>query len=329
MPVYNAEKYLAYSVMSVINQTYKNLEIILIDDNSQDASVEICDSFGKKDTRIRVIHNEKSLGAAGARNIGLNLYNGEYLAFVDADDYVHPRFIELLYSAIRDNNADISCSGFTRTYKIKQNYREISKVNTKLISGIEAALNIVSRKSMFYVVFWNKLFKRNIWKDLRLPTGKRAEDFYTSYMFLSKAEKIALIDANLYFYVQQKSSVMHMHDDFSVYMEEALDGFDRFIESEISDSKLKRYQELSLIFRTDTVVEDYWKACKKGDKKRQEETISRAYVLREEMLQRDIPLRLKFRLFYTNLILYKIGRKLIELKETVQIFFNMDGEGIL
>ena len=334
IPVYNAEKYLRKAVNSVINQTYTNLEIILIDDNSKDDSLSICRSFD--DPRIRIISNPVSLGAAGARNKGLDVFTGEYVAFVDADDYVHPEYIALLYKALTESGADISCCGFLRTFGgigapcvNKKTRAKCDSITTS--TGLDAALSIVERKSMYYVVFWNKLYKRSIWDGLRLPTGKRAEDFYTSYIFLSRAEKVAFIGVPLYYYLQQKKSVMHIFDDFSIYMEEALDGFDSLISERLKgdEEKLKKYSALSLIFRTDTVVEDYWKAYKKKDTDRMEKTLARALLLRRDMVMRDITIPFKFNLFYGNRFLYKIGRRLFDIKEAIAITLHRDKEGTL
>ena len=330
IPIYNAEKYLRHAVDSVINQTYSNLEIILINDNSSDSSLSICESYN--DSRIKIISNTQSLGAAGARNKALDIFTGEYVAFVDADDYVHPEFIEQLYKALVDDNADISCCSFVRTFKNNDQFVFPSSeaTNKTVMSGINAALNMVDYKSMFYVVFWNKLYKKCIWDTLRLPTGKRAEDFYTSYSFLSQASKVVVIDSALYYYYQQKKSVMHVFDDFSIYMEEALDGFEIFLDEHISDQdKHKKYSDLALIFRCDTVVEDYWKACKKKDKARVDETRARALVLIHEMEKRLIPLRIKFKLFSSSQFLYKIGRRLIDIKESVDITLNRDKAGTI
>lgn len=326
MPVYNAAEYLKCAVDSVLHQTYNDLEVILVDDGSTDGSAGICDSFG--DPRIRVIHNEVSLGAAGARNRGLDAARGEFIAFVDADDYVHPKYIEVLYRTLTEAGADIACCGFRRTFG-GAGYGDVTGgERVTVMSGADAALNMVDRRSMFYVVFWNKLYRRSIWDGLRLPEGKRAEDFYISYRFLSRAKTVAITDACLYFYVQQRGSVMHVHDDFSIYMEEALDGFDRFLEERVEDAaKRSRYKELSLIFRADTVVEDYWKAYRLHDRARMDETCARMMVLKEQMLAAGVPRRLKFRLFYMSRPLYRIGRWAFDVMESVRIRIGRDSEG--
>lgn len=330
IPVYNAAKYLKNAVNSVRCQTYTNLEIILINDRSQDDSLEICNKLAQNDSRVMVINSDVTLGAAGARNLGIDIARGECITFVDSDDYVHPRFVELLYQAMVDNDADISCCEFTRTFVNRKTVRDSGArvTMTRVASGCDMALNIVDYNSMFYVVLWNKLFKKSIWDGLRLPTGKRAEDFCISYEFLSKANKVVIIDANLYFYYQQKKSVMHIFDDFSIYMGEALDGFEVFLQEKITDEeKRKKYSELALIFRCDTVVEDYWKAYKKKDLERMEVTSRQALLLRRDMVMRHIPIRLKFNLFFGSKKLYKLGRGLIDVKEAVCIFFGCDHAG--
>ena len=128
VPVYNVEKYLERCLDSLINQTLKDIEIILVDDGSTDDSGNICDKYAKKDKRIKVIHKENG-GLSDARNIGLSIANGRYLQFVDSDDFIHKQMIEILYNTIINNNADISICDFDKVYentKIKYNTKEIS-----------------------------------------------------------------------------------------------------------------------------------------------------------------------------------------------------------
>ena len=191
IPVYNVEKYLERCVKSVINQTYKNLEIILVDDGAKDNSGKMCDELSKLDSRIKVIHKENG-GLSDARNFGLKIATGDYIGFVDSDDYIADDMYETLYYTIKNNNADISIVSFYEMYKEKViGVRDSG--NLEILSKQEAMKELlIDTKIQSYA--WNKLFKKELFNDLKFPTGKNFEDIATTLLLFEKCDKVALLE---------------------------------------------------------------------------------------------------------------------------------------
>ena len=156
VPVYNVDKYIERCIQSIINQTYKNLEIILIDDGSTDKSGAICDKYSKIDNRINVIH-KKNGGLSEARNVGLDIARGDYIGFVDSDDYIHPQMYELLYKNLIGTSADISIIKHIR----KEEELGLGDINSKKVySNLEAIENILKKDSGIFIASCNKLYKK-------------------------------------------------------------------------------------------------------------------------------------------------------------------------
>lgn len=189
VPIYNVEKYLNKCIESIINQSYSNLEIILVDDGSKDSSGIMCDSYILKDKRIKVIHKENG-GLSDARNVGLDKAKGEYIVFIDSDDWIDEKMIEILYNIIKKNNSDISICDYFLAYneEIQTQKEDIEIIN---LSNIEALKTIYDKDlGVCMIVAWNKLYKRNLFKDdIRYPYGKIHEDEFTTYKLLYKAKK--------------------------------------------------------------------------------------------------------------------------------------------
>lgn len=206
VPIYNVEKYLPRCIESIINQTYKNLEIILVDDESPDNCGRICDEYMEKDARIKVIH-QKNKGLSGARNSGIDIATGEYLAFVDSDDYIEPIMYETLYNDIQEHDAGMSiCS---RYYEFEDGHRvERYKLEqeVKVYSGKEAIVEM-NNYSSFDMSAWDKLYKRELFKEIRFPQGKLSEDFFIMFRLLDKARKVTFNPKPLYIYVQRNNSI--------------------------------------------------------------------------------------------------------------------------
>lgn len=210
VPIYKVEKYLTKCVDSICSQTYKNLEIILVDDGSPDSCGDICEQYGKRDERIQVIHKENG-GLSDARNAGLEAASGSYIIFIDSDDYIHAAMIETLYTLARNKKADIAVCGLKLIFDEEKGdvQADITKAQTVTIASEEERLQYFFGKTqMIFTVAWNKLYKRELFQDIRYPKGKLHEDEFTTYKLMDKAERIAYTDAELYFYVQRKDSIM-------------------------------------------------------------------------------------------------------------------------
>ena len=207
VPIYKVEKYLNRCIDSIINQTYNNLEIILVDDGSPDNCGKICDKYAKKDKRVKVIH-KKNGGLSDARNTGIDIAKGKYIAFVDSDDFIAPNMYEVLYKNIKKEDADISIANY---YKF-ENEEEISD-DTQ-----EEKITIYTRDEMYEnmyndylgtVVAWNKLYKKSLFNEIRYPVGKIIEDSAIIHYLIYTSEKIVITNLQLYFYFQRQTSIMN------------------------------------------------------------------------------------------------------------------------
>lgn len=212
IPVYNVEKYLHRCLNSVKNQSFKNLDVILIDDGSTDKSGEICENYCKEDFRFRVIH-QKNRGQATARNLALDMAKGDYICFVDSDDYIEKTMIETLYNSITNNNADIAVCGYNRVNETGELIKTFFPFNSEgVLNKREAVLEILKDIHLFSFL-WDKIFKRELFKNIRLPENKLFEDVATVYKIVQKAEKIIVIPLALYNYVERNSSTIASYSD--------------------------------------------------------------------------------------------------------------------
>ena len=210
VPIYNVEKYLTNCIDSILNQTFKDFELILVNDGSTDNSLEICKHYKDIDDRICII-DKKNGGASSARNAGLDIAKGEYIGFVDSDDYIHPQMYELLYNQIIKNKADISMCEFKRVSQF--NKKELSdKVilnqEVEILNNKEAVVKLEEYGSVTYVVAWNKLYKKSLFNNIKFKEGIIHEDEYIIHRLLYQVNKLVYIKKELYFYLQREGSIM-------------------------------------------------------------------------------------------------------------------------
>ena len=206
IPVYQVAPYIKRCIESVINQTYQNLEIILVDDGSTDGSGELCDRYAKRDNRIKAVHQENK-GLSEARNRGLDIAEGDYLGFIDSDDWVDLKFIEAMYEAAVSYNCEIVQCGHIEV--VADEEYESDTIGKAVIYSKEeyskAAYTLLGWKCS---VAWNKLYKKQLFSGIRYPVGKLHEDEFTTYKVIWNARKIAVLNTRLYFYRQRKDSIM-------------------------------------------------------------------------------------------------------------------------
>lgn len=216
VPIYNIDKYVGLCIESIINQTYKNLEIILVDDGSTDKSGQLCDLYSKKDSRIIVIH-KKNGGLVSARKAGLERASGLYISYVDGDDWIGQGFISSLYLQLKNTDSDVVCAGFSRDLFDKS----IPLLNA-IPTGVyeEEALDAVRSSMISYGAFfrhgittyvWNKLFKKDVLYDSQIQVDERitiGEDAAVTYPALLKARRISIIDNCAYHYRQREDSML-------------------------------------------------------------------------------------------------------------------------
>ena len=206
VPVYNVEKYIHKCIDSIINQTYKNLEIILVDDGSPDNCGKICDEYAKKDSRIKVIHKENG-GLSDARNAGIDVAKGEYLCFIDSDDEVTIDYVEYMYNMIVEDNTDMAISEVKKILKKS----DIANLEVKEIEH-----NIYEPEQVFYymllaikgdVCAYAKLYNKKLFDNIRYPKGKVYEDSATTYKIIDKCESISYGNKKCYLYYTRPGSI--------------------------------------------------------------------------------------------------------------------------
>ena len=209
VPVYNVEKYLENCIESILNQTFKDFELILVDDGSTDNSGKICDIYEKKDYRIKVIHKNNG-GLSSARNIGLDIASGKYIGFVDGDDNIHPKMYEILYNLIKKYKSDISCCNYKKIYDVfKDEYENVSLLEVIEMSNIEAIKNLYDKEiGVKLVIACNKLYRKNLFDNIRYKVGRVHEDEFMAHRILYNSKKITYVDNELYYYLQREGSIM-------------------------------------------------------------------------------------------------------------------------
>lgn len=206
--VYNVEKYISACIDSLLAQNYANVEIILVDDGSTDHSGEICDSYSKRDKRIKVIHKENG-GLSSARNVGIEMANGSLIGFVDGDDTVEKEMYEQLYTNMISTNSDISICGRYYVYEDGEKvirYKE--KPEMKVMNSKEAIAEMNSFSS-FDMAAWDKLYKTSLFNSIRFPVGKLSEDYFIMYKLFLSSDKICYTPKPLYNYMQRQNSISH------------------------------------------------------------------------------------------------------------------------
>ena len=207
IPVYNEQDYLARCIDSVLCQSHKDLEIILVDDGSTDHSGSVCDDYASRDSRIKVIHKSNG-GLSDARNAGLDVITGDYVTFIDADDYVHPCFAELLLAAINDSGVQIAVC---RWQELNEG-SEHKPVDTTVIAlrtfTQEEAINSIFYQKELTHSACSRIFKTSIFDDIRFPKGVLYEDLAVIYPIMKKVDKVALIDPPMYYYMHRKGSII-------------------------------------------------------------------------------------------------------------------------
>lgn len=208
VPVYGVEAYLPKCVDSIIGQTYRNLEIILVDDGSPDNCGRICDDYAAKDPRIRVIH-QKNGGLSAARNAGIAAAEGEYISLIDSDDYISPHMYARMYAAIRENGAELCICGMRWVNGDGSLYAgmEPCRVRDEVLTKEAAFRKLRGKNGAYYVTAVNKLYHKSLFDTVAFPVGRIHEDEFTVHLFMAQCERIACVGQALYFYVQRSGSI--------------------------------------------------------------------------------------------------------------------------
>lgn len=324
IPIYNVEKYLNKCVESVVNQTYKNLEIILVDDGSPDKCPQICEEWAKKDNRIKVIHKQNG-GLSDARNYGINKSSGDYLIFIDSDDYISLDCIEILYNSLKNNNSKISVARYINVMDgiVVDNLTFSKKTYEFSIvdywnNYFEAILDKKYDVSSPYIIACCKLFKKELFDQIEFPLGKINEDEFTTYKVIDKCDKIIFVDQPLYYYLRRTGSIMN-----SLSFEKSLDSIEAFWDRHtcfVSDEKYNPIIEKSYIFTLESLIEKYFKAKYDLKSDKLTEIVRQKYLELFDKLSNEKKYnslscvrRIEFKVFKYNEYVYRIIRKIRKL----------------
>lgn len=210
VPIYMVENYLSECIESIIHQTYSNLEIILVNDGSTDKCPQICEDYAKRDSRIVVI-NKPNGGLSDARNAGIDYATGEYLMFVDSDDYIALNMVELLYNVLKDVDADMSICNFKYVSdELDVDFKNCNlPIKDEILTGKDILLKkMFQHRGGYWVIACNKLYKRKLFENVRFAIGKIHEDEFIIHQILLQCQRVACVSEMLYFYRQRNTSII-------------------------------------------------------------------------------------------------------------------------
>ncbi len=236
VPIYKVEQYIDRCIKSIVNQTYSNLEIILVDDGSPDKCPKMCDNWAKKDNRIKVIHKENG-GLSDARNAGIDIAKGEYITFIDSDDYIDDDYVEFLYNMIREDKTDLSICSHTVIYETGKIIKKETKVRDILSS--EDVLYQILYDCGIDLSAWAKLYSIKLFKNVRYPKGRVFEDAATTYKLIDQCNKISVGSFSKYNYIIRKDSISN--NKFSIKKMDLITST-----KEMTDYLRKKYPNLDL-----------------------------------------------------------------------------------
>lgn len=311
VPIYKVEKYLKKCVESILEQTYSNLDIILVDDGSPDNCGDIIEEFRKKNERIRTIH-QKNGGLSDARNSGIKIAKGKYIVCIDSDDWIEKNMIEVLYKDIINTNSDISVCEFVEEDDL-QNILSAKKYNNEIIEfSSKEALKSLIKQDILTNHAWNKLYKASLFEGIEYPKGQLMEDVSTTYKLFEKANKIVYQNTSLYHYIQRGTSILGNITEKRINDQEFA-FFDRNKYLMEKYSEFKEIIELDNMYNVKTL---YFLAILGGYKNLYNSTKYAEYYAKYKKVYKENRKNPEFKgdkslqLFYKNRIAYKMYVKL-------------------
>lgn len=259
VPVYNVEKYLDKCVRSILAQTYGDFELILVDDGSSDKCPLLCDEYASKYNKIRVLH-KKNGGLSDARNAGTAIASGNYITFIDSDDYVSKDYLENLFNLLEENDADISVTGIEVFFE-GEKPKTVPRSRRSVYTGTEALKKMLYQDTLDTSAC-AMLLPINIAKQYPFPVGKYHEDEFTTYKFYSSVEKVAVSTKKQYFYLQRNGSIMHIFGKSSIDELDAADNLVKFCKENYPDivpaAESKKFSDYCQVLLSNTELEkDY------------------------------------------------------------------------
>ena len=299
VPVYKVEDCLDKCVQSIVEQTYTNLEIILVDDGSPDSCGAMCEAWADKDSRIKVVH-KKNGGLSDARNAGMKIATGSLISFIDSDDWITPDFLEALLDAMENQNAQIAeCAVklVDETGNVLR-IRETAKVPS--VDKIEGLRRLVLEDGIYQTV-WNKLYQRKVLEGIFFEKGKYHEDDFWTYQVFDRMDRLAVVERPMYHYLQRSGSIMGVG-----YSLKRLDGPEaRYRRMEY----LSKYDGLRELTRQQLMLDYLWNLqsvlrCLKGHERRL--AIDKILKMKKEtpkVSQKKLTLNWKYRIWYRSFII--------------------------
>ena len=281
IPVYKVEKYLEKCIESVLKQTYTNLQIILVDDGSPDNCGKICDEYAKKDARIEVIHKANG-GLSDARNVGISIAKGKYIGFVDSDDYIKTDMYEKLINLIKKYNADISVCNLYDVIDGKEYIRN-KENGIQEYNRIEILKEILLDKNIQSYA-WNKLYKKELFDEIKYPIGKKYEDIGTTFYVFEKCNKIVVTSEPKYYYLKRADSLVNNVTESTIldYTEIIIQ---RYLYAKQHVKELSKYNNYYLTKTLITAHNDIEKLEKISDKMQEE--YQNLYNLVKEIIENN------------------------------------------
>ena len=266
VPVYNVELYLHRCIDSILAQTFTDFELILVDDGSPDNCGKICDEYAEKDSCIHVIHKENG-GLSDARNAGIDWAfansDSEWIAFIDSDDWIHPKYLEALYNAVKETGCEISICGYEET---TGDSPKVDDINLQAVTV--STEDFFCEHNVNAVVAWGKLYKKGLFQEIRYPVGKLHEDEFTTYKLLFQYENCAFVNQPMYFYYKNTDSITK-----SVWTPKRLHSIEALTECVFffENRKIQEAYRFSIIRLAENIFGNYWgmTKCHKEEYKHQ------------------------------------------------------------
>lgn len=305
VPVYNVKPYLVRCFDSIIKQTYANIEIIIVDDGSTDGSDKVIDEYAKRDNRIRAVH-QKNGGLSAARNTGMKYMHGEYLFFLDSDDYIRNNAIELMHKTMVEKDLNILCCNRVLFWDDGKERIQYKSTNGKvLVFNSKDAIVEMNKYTYFDMSAHSKMYKTEIFDQIEFPVGKLSEDMFIMYLLFDKSKSIGYIDIPLLYYYQRSGSISktkRINYDFI----EAAEQQRVYVSNRYPE--LKKYMEaicmISNLTVYDIVVNNGGK-CSKDELEYFKGNIKK-YYKRDSIKQLSFKRRIQLRLFIINTALYNL-----------------------
>lgn len=293
VPIYKVEQYLDRCVKSIVEQTYTNLEIILVDDGSPDNCPAMCDAWAERDPRIKVIHKVNG-GLSDARNAGLEIASGEFISFIDSDDWIEPVFYEKLLETMRASGAEIAACATNFVSEEGALFR-LRQATPGPVDRIDALRRLVMEDGVYQTV-WNMLYRREVIEGILFEKGKYNEDEFWTYRVLDRVERLATVSEPLYNYRQRGTSIIG-----TGYNIRRLDGLEgRFRRMEY----LQKYDELACLTRQQFTFDCMWhlqcvlRYLEGGEQLQAKETVLRLLRSTPKVSVKNLTANVKYKVWY-------------------------------